>query len=50
MGIVGLNGVLVPGRRGLSQKYAVWGAGNEMHLSVNCHSTDYPFYETELAS
>jgi hypothetical protein len=27
MGIVGLNGVLVPGRRGLSQEYAMWGGG-----------------------
>jgi hypothetical protein len=41
MGIVGLKAVSVPGRKGLSQEYAVSGAGNKRHLAVNCHSTNY---------
>ena len=50
MRIVGLTAVLVPGCKGLSQEYAVSGAGNERYLAVNCHSTDYRLYETQLAS
>jgi hypothetical protein len=36
MRIVGLKAVLVPGCKGLSQEYAVSGAGNERYLVVNC--------------